>query len=271
MMNFGLKYGRVLRSLLFFCAMNGCIYAEELAELKPISPLAALHANWVFSGSVSKETGENYEYFFQVKRNDDRVYALVSLIDAQTKSVVFIQDTETQLIEQSADQWNMGDIFLRYNPINSSWVFGVKKENQIGFNFKLDMLNQSAQKTQLLQPKVTMKIVQTGQVNGHLQLKENEAAQFVSGKHAWFRQITVDTLPTKPTELHGLLCRFDDGSGLYSMKIMNSEIIRGTYSGMYNHDGIAAPISQFVYIDHLSSGPWRVRVPYPKLQFELDN
>ncbi|PJD90749.1 MAG: hypothetical protein CK424_08780 [Legionella sp.] len=272
-MNFGRKYGRVLISLVLLFTIHTA-HAEEVTEPKPVLPLAEKHANWVFSGSVSNETGETYDYFLQVKRNDDKVHAFVSLVDAQSKAVIFMQNAQVQLKEDEAvDHWAIGDIFIRYNTINSSWVFGFKTTNQMGFNFKVDMLNQADQdpKMQNLHQGVKMTIVQTGQVNGHMRLKENDASQFVSGPHAWFRQIVMTALPSELSELHGLLCRFNDGSGLYSMKWVDSEMTKGTFSGLYSAEGTSTAISQFIHIDHLTSGPWRVRVTYPKLQFELSD
>lgn len=254
--------------------LHNTVYAEDVSEPKPLMPLAEKHANWVFSGSVSNETGETYEYFLQAKRHDDKVAAFVSLVDAQSKAVLFTQNAEMQIKDDDqADRWAIGDIFIRYNAINSSWVFGFKTTNQIGFNFKVDMLNQSDQNPKMhnLHEGVNMMIVQTGQVNGHMTIKENDASQFVSGSHAWFRQIVMTESPSKLSELHGLLCRFDDGSGLYSMKLVDADATKGTFSGLYSAEGASTAISQFIHIDHLSSGPWRVRVPYPKLQFELSN
>jgi len=251
------------------------VHAEDIVvEPKPVLPLVARHANWIFSGAVSNESGETYEYFFQAKRNEDKVHAVVSLIDAQSKAVIFMQNSDAQLAGPETDNWVIGDVFLRYNTINSSWVFGLKKENQIGFNFKVDMLQQSDKdpRSQNLQRGVKMMITQTGQVNGHVQLKGHEAAQFVSGNHAWFRQIMLNKVPSQSSDqLHGLFCHFDDGGGLYSLKIVGKDTTRETFSGLYNAKGASTAISQFIYVDHLGSGPWRVRVPYPKLQFEFSN
>lgn len=283
-MSFGQRYGRALRSLILVIGCTQVLaYAaettttpvavpiEDVAEVQPIQPLAAMYANWIFSGSVSNENGETYEYFFQAKRKQDAVHAIVSLVDAQSKSVVFMQSADAKLPDIQADNWTIGDIFLRYNPINHSWVFGLKQANQIGFNFKVDTLNQSDHnpKAQQVHQGVMMTIVQTGQVNGHIQLEEDAAAQFVSGKNAWFREVVLSESSLKLPELHGLLCRFDDGSGLYSMRVVDTNVTRGTFAGWYNAEGGSANVSQFIRIDHLESGLWRVRIPYPKLQFDL--
>ncbi len=285
-MSFGQRYGRVLRSFIF---MIGCTHIiayaaetittpvavpiEDVAEAQPIQPLAAMYANWIFSGSVSNENGETYEYFFQAKRKQDTVHAIISLVDAQSKAVIFMQSADAKLPDTQADNWTIGDIFLRYNPINRSWVFGLKQANQIGFNFKLDTLNQADHnpKAQQVHQGVRMTIVQTGQVNGHLQLQEDGAAQFVSGKNAWFREVVLSDPALKLPELHGLLCRFDDGSGLYSMRVVDTNATRGTFAGWYNAEGNSTNVSQFIHVDHLDSGLWRVRIPYPKLQFDLSD
>jgi hypothetical protein len=175
------------------------------------------HANWVFSGAVTSETGESYEYFLQVKRQDDHLQSVAYLIDAQSKAVVFMEDGAAQLTAESAlDSWTMGPTFLRYNAINSSWIFGLDKGNQVGFNFKVDMLNQSNHKpaSQQFRQGVQVAIVQTGQVNGLIHFKEEGPTQFVTGKKAWFRQVVLTEAHPQMPDMQGVLCRFDDGSQL---------------------------------------------------------
>ena len=70
-------------------------------------------------------------------------------------------------------------------------------------------------------------------------------------------------------EMQGLLCRFDDGSQLYAMKLLEADVVRDSLSGLYNAEGTAVAVSQFIHVEHLTPGPWKIRVPYPKLQFEL--
>ncbi len=300
-MSFGLKYGftsrpmcefkrrcgdGVLTALYCLLLMGGFVAQgaaaeiappppppEEHAESKPDMPLAANYANWIFSGSVSNENGDTYEYFFQAKRKQDQVHATVSLVDAQSKAVIFMQSADMTLTEPQADNWVIGDIFLRYNTINRSWIFGLKKTNQVGFNFKVDTINQleHAPKIQKVRQGVTMSVVQTGQVNGHIQLDENAAAQFVSGKNAWFREMVMQKPSTKVPVMQGLLCRFDDGSGLYSMKMGDKPFWHSTFSGSYNTEGMAAAVSKSIRVEQLKTGLWRVKIPYPKLQFDLSD
>lgn len=281
-MNFGQKYGtilKVLSSLLMIVCLQGFaaeeapVSPEVMPLLQPPTPLAATNANWIFSGSVSSENGETYEYFFQAKRKQDAVQATVSLVDAQSKAVIFMQTADTHLTDAETDHWTIGDIFLRYNPINRSWVFGLKKANQIGFNFKVDTLKQPEHGSQTKQVRkgVMMTVVQTGQVNGHIQLKENASGQFVSGKNAWFREVIMREASIKLPAMHGLLCHFNDGSGLYSMQMLDKKIKHNTYAGSYNAAGIAAAVSKTIRVDQLKSGLWRVNAPYAKLQFDLSD
>ncbi|MGV3740028.1 MAG: hypothetical protein ACO1N3_01885 [Gammaproteobacteria bacterium] len=287
-MNFGQKYGLVFKTLSSIYLMSYlCVpgYAQELAATPPAVaednavsqaeiPLAATNANWIFSGSVSTETGETYEYFFQAKRKQNAVQATISLVDAQTKAVIFMQTADTQLTaEAQPDHWTIGDIFLRYNTINHSWVFGLKKENQIGFNFKVDIINRLDHSPKIRQVRdgVMMTMVQTGQVNGHIQLKEDASAQFVTGKNAWFREVVVRKASAKLPALQGLLCHFNDGSGLYSMKVGDTKIKPRTYAGSYTAEGAATNISKSIRFDLLDSGLWRVNVPSSKLQFDLND
>lgn len=238
----------------------------------PINPLMDKHANWLFSGAVTTETGESYEYFLQVKRQDNQLQSVAYLIDAQTKAVVFMEDGAAQLtVDSPADNWTIGPTFLRYNAINSSWVFGLDKGNQVGFNFKVDMLNQGNHEpvSQQFRQGVQVAIVQTGQVNGLVQLKEEGPTQFVTGKKAWFRQVVLTEAHPQMPDMQGLLCRFDDGSQLYAMKLIEADVVRDSLSGFYNAEGAAVAVSQFIHMEHATPGPWKIRVPYPKLQFEL--
>lgn len=281
-MNFGKKYGLVFKTFFSIIILN-CLsisgYAAETlsATTENISqaeiPLMSTNANWIFSGTVSSETGDAYEYFFQAKRKQEVVHATISLVDAQSKAVIFMQTADTHLTDLQADHWTIGDIFLRYNTINHSWVFGLKKENQIGFNFKVDILNRLDHKPKIQQVRegVMMTVVQTGQVNGHIQLKENTPAQFVTGKNAWFREVVVNKASAKLPELQGLLCRFNDGSGLYSMKVMDKKLKPRMYAGSYSAEGAATRISRAIRFDHLDSGLWRVKDPSSKLQFDLSD
>lgn len=282
MKNFGRHCGYKLHNLaytalvMFVCLFNGIGHADETTttveqELVAI-PLAATHASWVFSGAVTAETGETYDYFFQVKRHANHIQALVSLIDAQNKAVIFMEDRSSDLTaDSSPDNWSIGPVFIRYNTINSSWVMGLDKGNQVGFNFKVDMLNQSTHDAvaQHFRKDVQVVVAQTGQVNGSVQLKEDVPAQFVTGKNAWFRQVVLTDAYPQSSELQGLLCRFDDGSRLYAMKLIESDVVRGTFSGLYNPEGMALAVSQFIRVDHADTGAWQVKVPYPKLQFEF--
>lgn len=282
-MSFGQKYGFMLRTfssvLLCFNSISYAVEqtaapANEAVPSQSSLPLAATHANWIFSGSVSSETGETYEYFFQAKRKQDKVQATVSLVDAQTKAVIFMQTADTQLTDTDAvaDHWAIGDIFLRYNTINRSWVFGLKQANQIGFNFKVDTLNQDhAAQIKQVKKGVLMTMVQTGQVNGHIQLKEAGSAQFVSGKNAWFREMIMREASTAVPAMHGLLCHFNDGSGLYSMRVGEKQTKNLIYAGSYNEKGMASKVSHSIHVDQLDSGMWRVKIPYPKLQFDLSD
>ena len=286
MKNFGRNYTRIFSStgcaltmLLTICGFSTDGYAATpLPELgvaeqaPPINPLTEKHGHWVFSGAVTTETGESYEYFFQVKRQADQLQSIAYLIDAQSKAMIYTEEGTTQLTAESpADSWTIGRTFLRYNAINSSWVFGLDKGNQVGFNFKVDMLNQGNHEpiSQQFRQGVQVAIVQTGQVNGLIQFKEEGPTQFVTGKKAWFRQVVLTEAHAQMPEMQGLLCRFDDGSQLYAMKLLEADVVRDSLSGLYNAEGTAVAVSQFIHVEHLTPGPWKIRVPYPKLQFEL--
>lgn len=253
-------------------------FAEQVAteqsktDIEESHPLADKHAVWIFSGSVVAETGELYEYFVEIKRHDNQVQALMTLWDVQSKSVIFSEDSHMALTAETAmDDWRIGAMFIRYNVINHSWILGIDRGEQVGFNFKVDMLNQAHQPplAQQWRSGIHVTIAQTGLVNGAVLLKADTPTQFVTGKSAWFRQVVFSQVLAKMPELQGVVCHFDDGSQLYAIQLVEADAIRESLSGLYNMAGTAMAVSQFIRIDHGASGIWKIQIPYPKLQLEL--
>jgi hypothetical protein len=240
------------------------IHAEEGAVKDGNLPTIAAHANWVFSGVVNNENGESYGYFFQMQRDQDKFHAVTALFDAQSKKVLLFDDSSATLTNVDAYNWKVGDSFLRFNPINDSWVFGMKKSDKKGFNFKVDMLSQNDNKpaVQNLRSGVELMVGQTGHLNGHIRSVENQE-QFVTAKNAWYRQVWLTENQENPHPFSGVLCRFNDGSGFYSVNLREADALRGAITGACNEQGSATPISQFIKVAEDKTGIWHIRVPSP--------
>ena len=102
----------------------------------------SLEAYWVFSGLVTNENGEPYNYYFQMQRKDNQFQHVAMLMDSQTKKLLLFDESDATLSHFVTTNWHVGEAFMQFNPINNSWVFGVKTKANKGFNFKVDMLGQ---------------------------------------------------------------------------------------------------------------------------------
>lgn len=270
-----------LFACLALCAATSSVWAETVetptetdAVKTTDSPsLNASQADWVFSGAVTNESGERFNYYFQMQRKGMQFHALATLIDGQNKNVLLFEDARATIEQPQGSNWQVGQAFMEFNPINNSWVFGVKTKNKQGFNFKVDMLSQAANlpHAQDLRSGLELLVNQTGRLNGHLQTGDLNREQFVTAPKAWFRQLWV----TKPQEtLHpflGVLCQFNDGSGFYSVNLQESDALRGSVAGWRDEQGLPVSMSQFVSVKEEKEGVWQIHIPSPKVHLSLDN
>ncbi|WP_051555096.1 hypothetical protein [Legionella fairfieldensis] len=250
--------------------------SAELAktELEPTENTASFHAlqaYWVFSGIVANESGEHYSYYFQMQRKDQELQAIATLIDSQTREVLLFEEASTILDHPEATNWRAERIFMQFNPINNSWVFGVKAKNDKGFNFKVDMLREaiSTPAIQDLRSGVELLVNQTGRLNGHLQIGEANKEQFVTASKAWFKQVWV----SKPQEalhpLTGILCQFNDGSAFYAVNMQEPDALRGAVAGWRDTQGMPISMSQFVSVNEAEESMWYIHIPSPKVRLSL--
>ena len=164
-------------SALFFIMLfiSTSVFAVEGAEIEPekiLQPLEPMVGSWTFSGMVTNESGDRYGYFFQIQRQGSDFHAKTALIDGQTNKLILFYEGSEKIDKSTQLNWHVGCSFIRYNPINDSWVFGVKAENEKGFNFKVDMLKQANvnndHETLILRPGVELQALQTSRLNGHV-------------------------------------------------------------------------------------------------------
>ena len=257
---------------LFF--FSGVIYAADsdadVILQTGFLPVDSMHANWVFSGMVASEDGDHYAYLFQMQRHGNDFHTTVALFDVQTKSMLFMEEGNATMAEPERYNWHVGHTFLRFNPINDSWIFGLKTHDKRGFNFKVDMLNQSEHNSSVqgLRSGVDVIVTQTGQLNGHIQIAK-EAEQFVAAKSTWFRQVWLSTSQNEPHHITGVLCRFDDDSGFYSMNMLEPDALRGAVTGWFDAQGAPVLMSQFINAKEGADGSWHIRATSPHLDLTL--
>lgn len=265
----------VLIVMAFCSALNA---AEPMDDVHGFTPVKSTHAHWIFSGIVVNENGENYNYFFKMQRAGNEFHATVALFDSQTKKIILKDDSHASIDEADINNLLVGRAFLRFNAMNDSWIFGLKDtHNKNGFNFKVDMLNRPDQEpvTKYFRHGISFIVVQTGQLNGLIKLEGEDKEQFVTAHNAWFRQIWLNNtikahnFQEKPDQLNGLLCRFNDGSGLYSMKVLESDSLRGAVVGLFDAEGAPSAISQFIHIEPTQDNTWSIRIPSPKMHLVL--
>ena len=236
-------------------------------------PAESTHANWVFSGVVANENGDNYAYFFQMQRQENKFHVIAALFDAQTKALVLQDEGDATLDDALSYNWHVGHSFLRFNAINDSWIFGVKTPEKTGYNFKVDMLNQPDHNhvKQGLRTGVEFIASQTGQLNGHIQFGPLQADQFVTAKSAWFRQVWLTNPQETMHPLTSVLCRFNDGSGFYSMNMTAPDAVRGAVAGWYDAMGMSLAMSQFTNVKQDIDGLWHIRIASPAVHLVLSD
>jgi hypothetical protein len=243
-----------------------CIYADASKVMPHFVPASSAEAHWVFSGVVEGEAGEQYGYFFQMDRKNNTFHSRAALFDVQTKAVLMQDGSEAEIADPSTNVWHVGHAFLRFNPITDSWVFGFKQANKVGFNFKVGMQQPSGAlpEPQNLRSGISVFVSQTNSLNGHIHASDGREEIFVTAGQAWFRQTSVTTPQLNTHAVKGVLCRFDDGSGFYSVNLPEEDALRGAIAGRFDAEGVAEPMSQFIHVGVREDGKWGVHVPSPK-------
>ena len=249
-------------SLILFVASP--MHAEAVPNF---SPTDSTHANWVFSGLVTNENGDNYGYFFQLQRDGSQFKTIAALFDAQNKTVILLDESQAIISDPTTYNWHVGHAFMRFNSINDSWIFGLQNSDKKGFNFKVDMLKEPENNpvAQELRSGVELLVSQTSRLNGHIQIGGENTEQFVTAKNAWFRQLSLTEQSSKGHPFTGVLCRFNDGSGFYSVNMNESDALRGAIAGWQDDQGISTNMSQFINIQQAPEGPWHIRIASPSL------
>jgi hypothetical protein len=256
--------------MMFFISF--AVFAAEMDGVSPIlQPLEPAVGSWTFSGMVINESGERYGYFFQVHRQGSEFHAKTALIDEQTNQLAFFYEGREKIEQPTQLDWHVGRSFIRYNPINDSWVFGVKVENKKGFNFKVDMLKQANHdnETLVLRPGVELQALQTSQLNGHVQLDDKE--QFVTGNKAWFGKLWFSNDQKTGHDINTTFCRLNNDNGFYSANLKEDDATSAAVAGWRDPGGNKVKMSQFISMKSLDKDQSILTVGLPKLHLKLLN
>ena len=253
--------------LLFF----GFTYAADAVDRTVLLPPAPVYGSWAFSGIVSNESGDNYGYLFEMKRQGDNFKAMAVLFDAQTKQIIFSEESEAVITESLPYNWHIGPSFLQFNAITNSWVFGLKLKENKGFNFKVDMLKRSDSLpvVQSIRPGVQLLANQATHLNGHIQTDADDKEQFVTAKNAWFRQIWFVEHYNKPLAFSGVFCQFNDGKGFYSLRMDDKPIFHLGMAKWFEEPGVSNDIVQYATIKQNKSGYSDIYLASRKLHLVL--
>lgn len=239
-----------------------------------VPSLDAFQANWVFSGRVATESGEFYNYYFEMQRDYNHLHAMAMLFDNQNHQVLLFEEGDAMIAHSNElANWQVGKTFLQFNPINDSWVFGVKTKKQKGFNFKVDFfgLDENAARKQDLRSGMELLVMQTGPLNGHLRTDGGSKEQFVMASSSWFKQIRTSKPQKSFDPLVGILCQFNDGSGFYAVNLLAADALQGAVAGWRDGRGASLPMSQFVTAKKNKEGVWSIGVASPKVHLALES
>lgn len=257
----------------FLLSVSSAVFAIDESRDFVVQPFEPLVGSWTFSGMVANESGDRYGYFFQMHRQGTRFHVKTALIDGQTNQLKLFYE-ESQVINDSKQlNWHVGRSFIRYNPINDSWIFGAKLEGNKGFNFKVDMLKQSSKEneTLVLRPGVELQAIQTSRLNGHIQMGSEAKEQFVTGNNAWFGKVWFSKKQKTPHAISTTYCRLSNDNGFYSANLKEADATSAAVAGWRDPLGNKVKMSQFISIKSLADNACMLNIGLPKLHLKVMN
>ncbi len=260
--------------ILFISTGVFAVEGTEIEAEETLQPAEPTVGSWTFSGMVTNESGERYGYFFQMQRQGSDFHAKTALIDGQTNKLVLFYEGTEKIDKSTQLNWQVGRSFIRYNPINDSWVFGVKAENEKGFNFKVDMLKQAnvdAHETLVLRPGVELQALQTSRLNGHVQTGSGSKEQFVTGNNAWFGKLWFSKEQKSPHDISTTFCRLSDDNGFYSANLKEADATGAAVAGWRDALGNKVKMSQFLSIKSIAKDQCLLSLGLPKLNLKVLN
>ena len=252
---------------IFMFMFSSAVVASEIVDSIGFTPTKSPHANLMFIGTVvNDDIGENYNYVFQMQRDGVNFHVFVAVADAQTHELIISEDSTAIIQDPESYNWNVGHAFLRFNPINASWILGLKEKNKFSFNFKIDLLKplQQTPVTQELRFGVELLLLETGELTGLIQRDAKSQEQFVTARTAWFRQIWLTKIDEEIHNLNGLLCQLDDWSGFSSINLPEAKALRGSIVNAFDAHGKPVSMSQFIDVhEDQKLHDWKISITSP--------
>ena len=276
--------------LLFF-SLNSWGNDQNLNFVKINStqpPILKLQKNWIFTGIINNENGENYSYYFKMQFDNFSKSFVITILNNQTREILLFEKNSIPIIAETKQEQSIipnemqgaqsteenkiirrvGKGFLHFDRVTNSWIFGIDPNFYPNFNFKVDLLSQTA-KQQALRPGLNIVVAKTGELNGHLQLAKETPEFFISAKSTWFEQITIEKALSNP--LLTCFCQFDDGNSFYAIQLKDIEALQGTLAGWYNSQALPTAVSQFISLTATKNNFWRINLSMPKVNLLLEN
>ncbi len=207
-----------------------------------------------------------------MQKQGSTLHAKTALIDGQTNKLLLFYEGNATLEDLSSLNWHVGPSFMRYNPINDSWIFGLKMADKQGFNFKVDMLKKENDTTDTLElkPGVELQALETTRLNGHITGVDNKE-QFVTGNKAWFARIRLNKAQKEGPAINTTFCRLNNDNGFYVAKLKESLNYKSAIASWRDPAGAKLKMSKFISIKPLANDECLLHVVSPKLDMKLLN
>jgi hypothetical protein len=266
---------RILAGVLILSLSLGTVAfsAKEAPTDFLVPSIEPLDASWTFSGTVTNESGDKYGYFFQMQRQGSDFHVKTALVNGQSNQLVLFYENQAVLTDSKPFNWHVGSSFMRFNPINDSWIFGAKLDEGKGFNFKVDMLQQANQSGErlVLRPGVELEALQTSRLNGHIKINSEQNEEFVTGNNAWFGKVWFSKKQKAPHKINTTFCRLSNDNGFYSANLKEADATGAAVAGWRDPSGKKIKMSQFVSIKSLEDNQCLLHVGLPRLSLTLKN
>ncbi|MDP3559935.1 MAG: hypothetical protein Q8R79_06285 [Legionellaceae bacterium] len=218
--------------------------------------------DWILSGLLTDENGQDFGYVLSISQRKDRVHVLTELIDVQTNSLWVQSEVEGPLEQPSDMHWCVKEVCWAWQSITDRWWFGVKLADKRGLHLKIDMLGADAWHKERLKPEMYYSIRQTGTVNGHVHSLESDKDSFVIGQRAVIRVMEGDS--SASLTMQDVLCQLDNGQTFYAWHTQETGVAQSAFAQWYGAHGQSAPMSQFVQATADPQG-WKIALSIPKI------
>ncbi|OGV25563.1 MAG: hypothetical protein A3F18_08140 [Legionellales bacterium RIFCSPHIGHO2_12_FULL_37_14] len=221
--------------------------------------------NWVFSGMLTGEHNNHYGYYFEIERLAGKVQILSALFDIENKTLIFVEENDANMPNQTDLNWQIGNSYIGLNPQTQRLALGANSSQGKGFGFRIDTLSEPANraKPQPLRSGLALNVSALGRIAGHVYLGEGKE-EFVTAQQTWLRQIDANKLArkNKSHDLTNVLCQFDDGSSFYAIHLPEQDALSGFIAGGKDSKGQNIKMSQFVKITKLPH-EWDLAISLP--------